>query len=197
MADEISIPADINPKVFFEELLPQVAPALLEANPIPGMEGTEFAVSFDLSGDGGGVWSIITQDAKQFQVINGPYENAQVEVAMSVDDWREGLLQGSGMDLASMTSQSAKLPGRSQYEALKRTKGFLTVELKRDDGSNLTFNVKFNRADTPTLKIMMDMNVFIEINSGQANPQQLFMQGKVKLQGDMTIAMNLAAMMPR
>ena len=197
MENVASIPADINPGNFFEDVLPPMAESYMQTNPLDNMDNTEFSIQFDLEGEGGGTWSIIVQDGKNLQVMPEAYENAKIVMSMSVDDWRKALTEGgSGMDMTAMMTDPKKQPKRSHYENLKRMKGILTVELKRDDGSIFPFRVKFNQEENPTLKIMMSVEDFAEINSGKANAQQLFMQGKIKLQGDMTMAMNLLTVMP-
>lgn len=49
--------------------------------------------------------------------------------------------------------------------------------------------------DNPSITIFMDANDFLAVASGQLNPMTAFMGGKLKLQGDMMLAMKLQSML--
>ena len=52
-------------------------------------------------------------------------------------------------------------------------------------------------AGTPDLTLGMDAQDYIALTRGEANPMNLFMAGKIKLQGDMTLAMRFQDMFDR
>jgi len=61
-----------------------------------------------------------------------------------------------------------------------------TVDLKNGNGS-----VSNTTTNSPDITITMKKEDFIEVFSGRANPQQAFMQGKLKVNGNMPLAMKL------
>tara|TARA_R110002050_G_scaffold25336_3_gene67527 strand:- start:18 stop:440 length:423 start_codon:yes stop_codon:yes gene_type:complete len=61
-----------------------------------------------------------------------------------------------------------------------------TVDLKNGEGS-----VKAEKAGKADCTITVSDANFMALASGKANAQQLFMQGKVKLQGNMALAMKV------
>ncbi len=198
MVDELSFDPDIKPKNFFEELVPQIFNSVVQTIQMNDMESTELSVQVNLTGDDGGTWSLIIQDGKNLQVLTESYDKAKVEVTMTVSDWREALLTGSGsMDMMAVISDPDKRMDRMQYDSLTRAKGRIEMELSKDDGSVLPYTVVFNKQEQPELKVMMPMQDYIDINTGKANPQQMFMQGKIKFRGDMNLAMTVASIMPR
>lgn len=65
-----------------------------------------------------------------------------------------------------------------------------------DNGGTWVVNAKDNpgvtEGDSPAdCTITVGADDFVNMSTGKANPQQLFMQGKVKLQGSMPLAMKL------
>ena len=51
------------------------------------------------------------------------------------------------------------------------------------------------KADAPKLTITQSVEDWREINSGRLNPQMAFMSGKIKISGDMSLAMKLGTLM--
>jgi len=51
------------------------------------------------------------------------------------------------------------------------------------------------KADAPKLTITQSIGDWREINAGRLNPQMAFMSGKLKISGDMSLAMKLGSIM--
>ena len=51
------------------------------------------------------------------------------------------------------------------------------------------------KADSPRLTITQSVNDWREINAGKLNPQMAFMSGKLKVSGDMSLAMKLGTIL--
>ena len=51
------------------------------------------------------------------------------------------------------------------------------------------------KADAPELTITQAIEDWREINAGRLNPQMAFMSGKIKISGDMSLAMKLGSIM--
>jgi len=62
-----------------------------------------------------------------------------------------------------------------------------TVDLKNGNGS-----VSNSAVGNPDITLTSNKEDFIEIFSGKINPQQAFMQGKLKIAGNMSLAMKLS-----
>ena len=61
------------------------------------------------------------------------------------------------------------------------------------DGGN--FETAKGKADAPNMTITQAVADWREINAGRLNPQMAFMSGKIKVSGDMSLAMKLGSIM--
>jgi putative sterol carrier protein len=57
------------------------------------------------------------------------------------------------------------------------------------------FKIDKGKADAPKLTITQSVADWKEINAGRLNPQMAFMSGKLKISGDMSLAMKLGSIM--
>lgn len=61
--------------------------------------------------------------------------------------------------------------------------------------ANGTATVKEGRVDAPNITVTMDADDFKAVASGQLNAMAAFMSGKLKVQGDMMLAMKLQSLL--
>ena len=66
--------------------------------------------------------------------------------------------------------------------------------LKVDNGA---ISVNPGQTTTPNLTLTMAASDYVSLSRGEADPMNLFMAGKIKLQGDMTLAMKFPEMFDR
>jgi putative sterol carrier protein len=57
------------------------------------------------------------------------------------------------------------------------------------------FKTAKGKADSPRMTITQAVGDWREINAGRLNPQMAFMSGKIKISGDMSLAMKLGSIM--
>ncbi len=57
------------------------------------------------------------------------------------------------------------------------------------------FKTSKGKADSPNMTITQAVEDWREINAGRLNPQMAFMSGKIKVSGDMSLAMKLGSIM--
>ena len=57
------------------------------------------------------------------------------------------------------------------------------------------FKTAKGKADSPNMTITQAVEDWREINAGRLNPQMAFMSGKLKISGDMSLAMKLGTIM--
>jgi putative sterol carrier protein len=178
---------DISVKEYFEEVVPKMFEEEISKVSIGGMEGTEFTVEFDVDGQ---AYSLVVKDAKELQVKEGKLESPMVRVVLSEDVWRKAIT-GKMPGAVDMFTEMGQLANRKRYDALKDTKGTMNLELALPDGTTAQIKVVFNNADSPAVTFKTSLEDWVKIASGELPGPMAFMQGKLKLEGDMTFAMSL------
>ena len=191
MAEQIKVPENVNPKEFFERIVPKQFEAAKAANQVEGMDGTEFSMQFDVDGPNGGSWSVIVTDGKNMKIQSGPFDKAQITMKLTESDWRDSVTGKTGV-MIDMNRQLNASKARTQLEALKGIKGKLITQLKKPDGSFMPVTIIFNKAEDPVVTIKMAMEDYIQMNEGKLDGQSAFMQGKLLIEGDMMFAMQLS-----
>jgi len=187
MAEQPPIPADVTPEQFFEQLLPMG----FEAQAASGAAPSEFAVQFTLTGAGGGQWHMVVH-GNHMHVNSGTGE-ANLSVTLSVDDWRDAVLARNGASLGIILP--ANRPGRPDNSArAKALKGTMALELARPAGDPFKVEMQFNGAATPRTVLRMAIADYAGMQDGTQNGQMLFMQGKIKVEGDMGFLMQVASL---
>lgn len=189
---EINIPEDINPKPFFEELVPQQFTAITAETPIEGVEGIVFSLQFDIDGPNGGSWGIVVTDGKKMEIKPGGYDQALITMKLREQDWRDAITGKAGMNIGmNMDRQMSGEQARTQFEALKNLRGKLVTEITKSDGSLFPVEISFNKAQDPVTTIKMKMEDYLDLQSGKLDGPNAFMQGKLQIEGDMMFAMQL------
>jgi sterol carrier protein 2 len=89
-------------------------------------------------------------------------------------------------------------------EYVKKINGIFCFKLKSGDkegvwvvdAKNGNGSVSFNPAGKGDVTISMDDENLVQLMTGQLNPQQAFFQGKLKISGNMGLAMKLQQLQP-
>ncbi len=188
MAEQPQVPESVTPEQFFEELLPMgfAAQASTEGN-VP----QDFTIQFRLTGPGGGDWYAEIRDGAM-HVRKGSSE-ANFTVTLSVDDWRDAVLGRNGASLALILPQNR--PGRPDNSArAKALRGTMGLELSRPQGDPFRVEMAFNNAAMPKTILRLAIQDYADMQEGKQNGQQLFMQGRIKVEGDMAFLMQVASL---
>jgi putative sterol carrier protein len=190
----MDVPENIGVKEYFEEVVPKMVEEQIAGVAAAGMEDTVFTVQFDVKGDETNVYGITVKGAKDLEITEGSLENAMIKVEVEEDVWRKavtGKLEGA-MDMFTDMSQTAN---RSRYDALQSTKGTMSVEMAMPDGSTAVLKIVFNGADSPAVTFKVALEDWAKMQSGELAGPMAFMQGKLKIEGDMPFAMSLGNLM--
>ena len=148
----------------------------------------EATVALVLDGVDGGTWYMNLHDGRMV-VESEPAQPPLVSVHQTRADW-EALAQAAGGGTPMGTDLTA-----SRIERLREIRGTLEFRLTTGDterrvevrlgpdgsGSRCTLSMKAEDA--------------LRLQSGELRPEVAFMQGLVKLQGDITLAMQLGAVL--
>jgi putative sterol carrier protein len=106
--------------------------------------------------------------------------------------------------MPSFNTVSEMISGMPQYFVPEAAAGLnvtMQLELAGDGGgqwhlivADKTLKINEGQAINPNMTLMMAASDYLAIVNGQANAMQMFMQGKVKVGGDMSLVMKMQSM---
>jgi putative sterol carrier protein len=73
-------------------------------------------------------------------------------------------------------------------------KGTVAQELIRDGAEPLRIEMSFNGAATPRAVLKVKLADFVAMQEGRLNGQEAFMTGRLRIEGDMGLMMQVAAL---
>lgn len=189
---EFVIPADIAVDEFFESFVPVTFDAVVSSGPVPGMEGTVFTLQVDLTGDGGAVYGITVRDAREMSVTRGPLDAPMLRVVAPYFAWRAGISgEIKGADLLANPARFASMVDRAMYESALATRGTVIFKPLLGEGLEVAIRIIFNGAEQPSVTLSAAPEVLFSMSTGELNGPEAFLQGKLKIDGDITFAMRL------
>ncbi len=198
MTDFANLPADITPAAFFS-----LVEEALKDEPAPANAAPEKLV-IHVSGDGGGTWAMGFEGGR-LTITQGDAGAPPLQVSMSSDDLR-AFVAGSVRDAikakaggksidAKQVAKIYRITGKT--DQVKAYTGDLSLVVENGAASHkltLTFGGKAPNVAAPTTTISISLEDFLAMLGGELNPQAAFFAGKIRLDGDMNLAMGLAAM---
>jgi len=95
----------------------------------------------------------------------------------------------------------SKMPDAFRPEKASDVTAIIQLNLSGEGGGNWQIKIANGQlsagegeAPSPDLTLSMAASDYVALSKGEANPMSLFMSGKIKLQGDMTLAMKFQEM---
>ncbi|MBU2490374.1 MAG: SCP2 sterol-binding domain-containing protein [Proteobacteria bacterium] len=167
------------------EFLPKVVREFMKlSGAAAGLAGTEFSLEVNISGD---KYRYIVKNGAEFDVAPGGLENPMVAVSIPMEDMQKLIL----MKNIDMLLGIQKKLTKEGFNVLSRIKGTVVFDLTNEDGGKSEINVRFNGAEAPKARFLMGIDQARSVISGQDNPVNLFMSGRLKIEGDMALAMSV------
>ena len=97
-----------------------------------------------------------------------------------------------------------EMPTYFQSEKAGSTKGNVQFDLSGDNGGKWWIKIAEGKAEagkgeveSPNLTLIADAGDYVKIATGQLDPTAAFMSGKLKIKGDMGLAMKFASLFRR
>ncbi len=198
MTDFTALPADITPAQFLS-LVEQA----LASEPAPAGASPEKLV-IHVSGDAGGSWSM-GFDSGRLRINEGASDGAPLQVSLSTDDLRAfvaGAIRDAILARAGGRTVDARQIGKlyavtHKTEQIKAYSGNLQIAVASTDATHrltLTFGGATPNPAAPSTTVSFVLEDFLAILGGELNPQAAFFAGKIRLDGDMNLAMGLMAL---
>jgi putative sterol carrier protein len=201
----MSAAAPPDPQSFFRERLPaqlnrtlseQEETAKAAQRTLEGMRGLDATLRIDVRGLGGGSFYVDFEGGRSRAAerpAHPPFLSLVLDRADYEPLWREagdnvlGFLGGvAGMGAAIKLT-------RARVEQIAAVKGALGFELTGEGGFRLVAHLGCEPSDAaPATTIKVDAQAYRELRSGTLAPQDAFLAGKIQVEGDMQLAMQLA-----
>jgi putative sterol carrier protein len=201
----------IPPKEFMESWLPG---AFAEAELPPGTESVDVKLGVKLEGSEGGEW-IFHMSQGSLTVTAEPRDDAAFTVVQSVDDWRGALWEGRGgafgqgaVALFKPGSQapssgggmgggmSGAAPSPAALEQMRALDGVIKMVVAGGDDGDWSVAFKLGPGEIPaepTTTVTVTAEDAEAMASGQLDPMQAFMAGRIQVAGDMALMMQMQA----
>lgn len=197
MTDFANLPADITPAQFFD-----LVAAALANEPAPAGAAPDKLV-IHVGGADGGVWNLGFEGGA-LRIATGAAPTPPLQLSMTSDDLR-AFIAGSIRDAIRAraggrtidASQLAKLFRiTNKTEQVKAYTGDLQIVLEGPATYRLTLTFGGNtpKPEAPTTTVTFTLDDFLAILGGELQPQAAFFAGKIRLDGDMNLAMGLMAL---
>lgn len=198
--DFANLPADITPAAFFAA----IAEALKD-EPAPANAAPDKLV-MHVTGEAGGTWAMGFVNGR-LAIDEAAADKPPLQVTSSIEDFR-AFLAGSVRDAVKAKAGSkaagidAKQAARlfritTKTDQVKQYSGDLQLVVENSPKNHtltLTFGGGTPNPAKPTTTISISLEDFMALIGGELNAQAAFFAGKIRLDGDMNLAMGLMAM---
>jgi len=184
-------PAQMNRQLAEQEDAVAAAQRVLE-----GMRALDATLRFDVRGEGGGTWYVNFAGGRATasdQAAHPPFLSITLDRADFEPLWREAGDNVLGF-LGGVSGMGAPIKlTRSRVEQIGAVKGALLFELTGEGGFRLVAHLGGEPTDAPpATTIRVDAEAYRELRSGALQPQDAFLAGRIQVEGDMQLAMQLA-----
>ena len=184
MAESQTLTFTIDVAEFLGDVMPKIAKGYMDTSgAADGLDGTEFTLTVDISGC---EYSYVIKDGKEFDVREGGLESPMVRMSIPIEDVQK-MAQMKYIDFLVGMQDALS---RQKYDVISRLKGTVVYNLTHEDGESTAITVVFNGGEAPRAAFTLTMENAQEVTSKRDNPVQMFMAGKLKIEGDMAFAMS-------
>jgi hypothetical protein len=180
----MNIPDNLTIKQLLTEFSPRVAKdSIARSGGAAGLAGTRFTLVMDVDGQ---VFHYDVKDGSDFTVGEGSIADPLVHIAISKADLEKMIAQKSLDMLLGIQSDL----NRAKYDVLQRLNGKMTALLDNEDGTAYKITATFNGKESPACSFKLTTADSAALMRKEVNPVNLFMSGRMKIEGDMAFAMS-------
>jgi hypothetical protein len=194
-------PRDITADGFFRDWLPGVFASEFGAGK---RTASEVTVAVHLEGEGGGDWTLDVRDGVLSLRDGGEGMSPLVTLRQTVQNWRALAVGEPGsVDLAPPQASPLDVlfVDPASRQIMQAVRGTLRFEVENYNQRTWWMLVKFGQqawADPPDATITLDAETYAQMLSRELSPPEAYFAGKISLDGDRQLALQLAvAMLPR
>jgi hypothetical protein len=195
----------VSPRELLEEWLPE---AFAAAGLPPGAESLDVKLGVRLEGEGGGEW-LFHLDHGRFRVTRAPRDEAAFSYVQSVEDWRGALWEGRGGAIgqgaarffqpgapAPAAGQLGGAPSPAALVELAKLSGLIRMVVRSEAGASWSVAFQIGPGavpPVPTTTLTLTDADAAAIGRGELDPMTAFMSGRMRVEGDMTLMLQVQA----
>jgi hypothetical protein len=179
------------------DVIPDIASSIIRYSPRAAelsdtFQGSEVTFTFEL---GDQEYTLAIRNGREFITGNDNGRKSMVKVIMALEDLENMITVNTarmvlGWDL-SRAGEAATRKTQQLYDRFSNVRGSILTVLKGNDGHHRMVTFVFNGIPHPKAVIHLSMETLEGLISGKENPVNLFMSGRLQIEGDMALAMNL------
>ncbi|MFO8049842.1 MAG: SCP2 sterol-binding domain-containing protein [Desulfosudaceae bacterium] len=167
------------------EFIPKLARQFMALqNTADQLEGTSLTLTVDISGSR---YSYSITGGRDFEASRGELDNPMVFLSIPL----ESLARLADMENIDMLLGMQSQLTREKHAILSGLKGTCKYVMTHPDGEETTITAVFNGADTPAATFKLALEDARDLTARRESPIQLFMNGKLQIDGEMAFAMTL------
>lgn len=192
------------------ELLERYLPAAFAKVTLPdGARDAELELGVALSGAEGGEW-VVRVMGGEVAVVKGARDETAFTYVQSVDDWRGALWEGRGGAVGRQTGIFFRPGGQPAYasagfgappradalDQMRALDGLIQVVVSGGEGGDWAVGFKLGPGplpDEPSTTVTLTDRDATDMASGELNPMEAFLAGRIQVAGDMTLMMQMLA----
>lgn len=186
-------PAPASPREFFESFLPVWFAAASN-----GQVTSPGALVFHVGGESYALRLV----AGKLEVSTGTTEDAILQVSMTVADFAELIREADALFQSGASDRLLALRSLSldaeRARTIRNVDGSVAFEITDDDRVRMLLlspGVAIAGGSPPACTVRVAASDFWALSRGEKNPFELLMDGKIRLQGRMDVAMALSAVL--
>jgi hypothetical protein len=165
--------------------LPAIIGKYLTKDPIPNMNETIFTLQITITGEKSLTFGVTIKNAADIAITPGAMENPMVAITLTDDIIRP------------IVSAISTFISRKQYDVLKDKRGSVDLEIDMPGDWKLPVHAVINGSSEPSFKMSGSLETMSGMATGEVDPTKAFMDGKIKLNGDVMFAMALTDLAPK
>jgi len=179
-------PNGVSVNDFFEKLVPEQFKEVIAGANLSSLTGKEVNLQFNVNDQ---QYCLKIKDGTNLDVVKGSVDKPLLTLSLSEQVFLDAVT-GKAEGLIDRFTDPVEIADPMRLKNLMDTKGTLNLKLKQD-GNEIPVTMIFNGEAAPKVDISLDLQDWIAMQNKQTTGQNLFMNGKLKFAGDMTLLMKL------